>query len=187
MGDLQLCESGIPGCFEVRVNPLGDQRGAFVKVFQTSTFAALGVDFEIRELFYSVSRCGVVRGLHFQLPPREMAKLVFGASGHALDFVVDLRVGSPTFGQHRCFELDADRRTAVFVPVGCAHGFAALGDECVVGYAVSREFDPAYDSGIHWDSAGIDWPVRAPIVSDRDAALVRLDAFESPFRFQSGD
>jgi len=158
-----------------------DDRGDFVKVFQASALAAAAVDLGIAELFWSRSGRGVVRGLHFQVPPHAHTKLVSIVSGRALDAVVDLRTDTPTYGTHVTVDLDADAPVAVVVPTGCAHGFQSLADDTVVVYATTTEHAPDADRGIRWDSAGIDWPLPATAVSPRDAAFPALDEFASPF------
>ena len=97
------------------------------------------------------------------------------------DVVLDVRAGSPTFGAHITIDLNADEARAVFIPAGCAHGFCALEDETLMLYKVGSMHSPTHDSGIRWDSAGIHWPIEAPIVSSRDQALPTLNGFISPF------
>ena len=129
----------------------------------------------------SSSRQDVLRGLHFQLPPHDSTKLVVCLTGRILDAVVDLRTDSETFGRHELVELDAHEPAAVFVPRGCAHGFLVLSPEALVAYATDEEFDAELDSGVHWASAGIPWPIADPVISDRDAAFVDVSDFQSPF------
>jgi dTDP-4-dehydrorhamnose 3,5-epimerase len=172
----------VEGCLELRLEPSSDRRGSFLKWFHQSSFAALGVDLEVRELFVSRSATGVVRGLHFQRPPADVAKLVCCLEGAVVDAVIDLRVGSPTFGHHCSLELSDERGNAVYVPPGCAHGFYVTRGEAVVLYAQSGEHDAVLEGGILWSSAGIEWPAGGAIVSDRDAGFPTLASFESPFR-----
>jgi dTDP-4-dehydrorhamnose 3,5-epimerase len=174
--------SGITGCALLHLFRAGDARGTFLKLFERSTFAELGLDPEVVEVFCSTSHLGVVRGLHFQLPPHAHAKTVVPLAGAIHDVVVDLRVDAPTYGEHAAFELSADAGTALHVPVGCAHGFQALTQDAIVAYLVSTEHAPEHDTGIHWDSAGIRWPLPPAMVSERDAALPHLGEFDSPFR-----
>lgn len=179
---MELVPSGIPGCAEVRVPHHPDERGFLTKFFQASAWRAAGADLRVDEVFVSRSRRGVLRGLHFQVPPHPVVKVVWCAEGSILDAVVDLRTDSPTFGEHRTFALGAAGDRAVLVPVGCAHGFLATSEHALVCYLQQGEFDPRCDAGIHWASAGIEWPVADPVVSARDEALPPLDAFVSPFR-----
>jgi dTDP-4-dehydrorhamnose 3,5-epimerase and related enzymes len=173
--------TGISGCSVVPLFHHADDRGEFVKVFQASVAAAAGEDPTIAELFWSRSHRGVVRGLHFQIPPHAHSKLVTIISGTALDVVVDLRVGSPTFGQHRALTFDAATPAAVFIPIGCAHGFQATSDDVTIAYATSTEHAPGADRGIRWDSIDLEWPIADAVASERDAALPTLADFDSPF------
>ena len=173
----------IPGCSVVRLFRHEDARGEFVKIFQATTARAGGDDPTIGELFWSRSHAGVVRGLHFQVPPDDHTKVVTIIAGRAFDVVLDLRVGSPAYGTHIAVELDAAAPAAVVVPVGCAHGFQATVDDTVMLYATSTEHAPESDRGIRWDSAGIAWPLPAVAISDRDGGFPALDAYTSPFVF----
>lgn len=173
--------SAIPGCARLDLFRAEDDRGGFVKLFERSTFAAAGLDPDVAEAFCSTSRRGVVRGLHFQLPPADHAKTVTVLSGRVLDVVVDLRTDSPTYGRHARFDLD-EAGAGVHIPVGCAHGFQALTDEATMVYLVSTEHSPEHDTGVRWDSAGIEWPLPPTVISDRDRALPPLAEFDSPFR-----
>lgn len=177
-------ELAIPGVLELALPRFTDDRGSLVKTFQRSHFEALGLPGEFTEQFHSRSSAGVVRGLHFQTPPSELYKVVTCITGQAYDVVVDLRAGSPTFGEHVVVGLNEPDAIAVAIPVGCAHGFLARTDDTVLGYWTTHEHDLAHDGGIRWDSAGIDWPLdREPTISDRDRALPGLAEFETPFRY----
>lgn len=181
---MELRETAIPGCAELLLPRFHDDRGTLVKTFQESVFEQHGLPTSFCEQFHSRSRRGVVRGLHFQEPPAQLHKLVTCVSGRAWDVVLDLRAGSPTYGQHAKVGLAEDRANAVYIPEGCAHGFLAQEDDTVLAYWVTAEHSPEHDAGIRWDSAGIDWPLDGePIVSARDAALPALDAYETPFVF----
>lgn len=177
----------IPGCHARPLQHACDERGDFLKLYQRSVVVALGADLDVdvAEVFVSVSRRGVVRGLHFQVPPHDHTKTVVCLAGRAFDAVVDLRVGSPAFGRCVTFELDAARPVALHIPRGCAHGFQALTDGTSMAYLVSSEHSPAHDLGIRWDGAGIAWPLPDPVVSVRDAAFPALDELESPFRYRA--
>jgi dTDP-4-dehydrorhamnose 3,5-epimerase len=178
---MKVRETRLAGCLELEPPIHPDGRGLFVKPFQTSAFQEVGLPVDYREIFYSRSRRGVVRGLHFQRPPQAQDKLVYCVAGAVFDVVVDLRRASPTYGKCETFALDADRWRMVFIPAGLAHGFAALTDEAVMAYAVTTEHAPDLDSGIRWDSVPVEWPVAEPVVSDRDRALEPFSTFASPF------
>ena len=178
-------ETLIPGCAVLSLFSHGDERGDFVKVFQRSAARTAGDDPDIAEIFWSRSARGVIRGLHFQTPPHAHAKLVTVIAGDVLDVVVDLRIGSPTFGRAVTIDLAGTRPAAVVVPPGCAHGFQALTDGTIVAYATSTEHVPDADAGIRWDSVGAQWPIASPIVSARDSGFPARADFESPFTFSA--
>ena len=157
-----------------------DARGSFLKTFHAGFFAANGMDFTPREQFFSVSKKHVLRGLHFQLPPSDHAKLVFCASGRILDLVVDLR-RCGNFGRVHSCELGARGSELLYIPKGCAHGFLALEENSTVFYLTDSEHDPGRDAGILWNSIGFDWGISDPVLSPRDAAFPLLAEFSSPF------
>lgn len=141
-----------------------------------------GLDFEIAEIYYSVNNCGVIRGMHFQLPPDDHEKLVFVSHGRIMDVVVDLRKDSKTFGRHFSMELDDKLGEYLFIPKGFAHGFASLQAGTIVNYAQSSCYAPDNDCGVRFDSCGIEWPFKSPIVSGRDLTFECLSDFKSPFK-----
>lgn len=173
----------LPGVVELLPKLHRDERGDFIKTHHAPSFAALGLPFVLAEEYVTTSRHGVVRGLHLQTPPFEHAKIVYCAAGEALDVVLDVRLGSPAFGQHARFTLSAERGNVLYIPPGLAHGFCVTGESATLVYKVSSIHAPDHDTGVRWDSAGIDWPSTAPIVSARDKALPSLAAFVSPFRY----
>lgn len=181
---IQIEKGRIPGLLTVHPTVHADDRGIFVKTFHEDWFAAAGIPTVWPERFYSRSHRGVIRGLHFQRPPADHEKLVYCASGEALDVVVDLRTGSPTYGEFEVIHLDDESWDMVFVPKGLAHGFATIRDGTVMAYATSTVHDPARDSGIRWDSVAAPWPFDDPVISERDAALPILSEFVSPFSYE---
>ncbi|MBX2907012.1 MAG: dTDP-4-dehydrorhamnose 3,5-epimerase family protein [Taibaiella sp.] len=158
-----------------------DLRGNFIKTFHESSFAKAGIEFTLRESYYSFSHKDVIRGMHFQLPPHDHSKIVFCPVGRIMDVIVDLRRSSPTYGQHYASELSADNHKAYFIPEGFAHGFKALTENAMTYYLVSTEYNGAHDTGISYDSIGYDWQVSAPILSARDLSFGSLADFRSPF------
>ncbi len=179
-------ETAIPGCFELVPRKTEDERGCFVKTFHRNGFESLGLKTGWREEYYSVSRKGVLRGLHFQLPPHDHVKLVYCTAGRVLDAVLDLRIGSPVYGQHLLCELDAEKANMLYLPKGVAHGFYTLSDSATMVYKVSTVYVPTCDTGILWNSAGIPWPDDQPTVSQRDGTLPALSDFtDNPFVFRS--
>ena len=180
---MKLLDCKIPGCFEIIPNIHRDGRGSFVKTFHAPTFEKLGLCTDFVEEYYSVSHRGVIRGMHFQLPPHDHVKVVYCTSGTVMDVAVDLRKGSPAYGEHLVFELSAKKANMVYLPKGVAHGFCALSKSATMVYKVSTVYAPDSDSGIRWDSMGVDWPIENPIVSDRDSSFPALAEFDSPFVF----
>ena len=174
----------IPGCYEIFPQIVEDGRGIFVKTFREDLFATHGLETRFAEEYYSVSRRGVLRGLHFQLPPHEHAKFVYCVAGKVLDAVVDLRTDSPAFGQFAAFELGAEKGNMLYIAPGLAHGFYALTENVIMLYKVTSVYSPEHDSGIKWDSVGIPWPDGAPVLSDRDRGFPPLSKFKSPFHYR---
>lgn len=159
----------------------GDIRGSFVKTFHETSLAKAGVEFVLRESYYSFSHKGVIRGMHFQLPPHQHSKVVFCPVGAIMDVIVDLRPMSPTFGQHYAAELSAENNRAYFIPEGFAHGFKALTEHAMTYYLVSSEYSAGHDTGVRFDSIGYDWQVERPLLSARDLSFGSLAEFVSPF------
>ena len=153
----------------------GDERGFFVETFSRDAWAGLGVAVEFVQQNHSRSRRGTLRGIHFQTEPGQ-AKLIRCARGEILDVAVDLRRGSPTYGQWEAHVLDDVSHHQLFVPVGFGHGFAVLSEEADVCYQVSSLYDPATEAGIAWDDpdVGIDWRLAEPLLSERDKTAPRL-------------
>ena len=181
---LEIRATPIPGCFEIRSRVLDDDRGCFVKVFHVEAFAAHGFETVYTEEYYSVSRRGVIRGLHFQTPPADHVKLVYCIAGRVQDAVVDLRVGSPSFGHHALFDLDARTANMIYVPKGLAHGFCVMSDAATLVYKVSAVYSARHDAGVLWSSAGIPWAVTNPVLSERDRGHPPLERFVSPFVYE---
>lgn len=182
---MKVHATSLPGCARIELPAYSDMRGSFVKTFHAPTFAQHGLSPSFVESYYSTSRKGVIRGLHFQVPPADHVKLVYCIAGRALDVVVDLREGSPTYGKFELFELSPERPNAIYIPPGLAHGFLAQSDATTLVYLVSTVHSPAHDCGIRWDSAGIPWGVTDPVVSERDAAFPSLAESPPLFRYPS--
>jgi len=184
---MKVLECKIPGCFEIIPNIHRDNRGSFVKTFHAPTFRKLGLCSDFVEEYYSVSHQGVIRGMHFQLPPHDHVKVVYCTSGTVMDVVVDLRKGSPTFGKFAEFELSAEKGNMVYIPKGLAHGFCVLSESATMLYKVSTVYAPESDAGIKWDSIGLKWPFDNPVISSRDKEFISFTNFDSPFHFEVGN
>lgn len=165
----------------------GDARGWFTETYNRDTFATLGIAATFVQDNHSLSAPAfTLRGLHFQTPPYGQDKLVRCIRGRIFDVAVDLRDGSPTYGQWVGAELSAENGDQLFIPVGFAHGFLTLEPDCEVVYKCSDTYAPQADGGIAWDSVGIDWPLPAgttPELSDKDQHQPMFADFDSPFAY----
>jgi dTDP-4-dehydrorhamnose 3,5-epimerase len=170
-------ELAVPGAWEITPTVRPDARGVFFEWFTDREFTAMtGHRLDLRQANTSVSSAGVLRGLHFaQLPPSQ-AKYVSCLRGAVFDVVVDIRVGSPTFGRWDSVLLDDRDHRSVYISEGLGHGFVALQDDSTVSYLCSAGYDPQREHTInaHDPAIGIDWPVAKPTISDRDAAAPTL-------------
>ncbi len=174
----------IPGCVELRPTVTRDTRGFFAKIFHKPLWEDLGLATGFAEEYVTYSLPWTLRGLHFQTPPMQHDKVVLCLRGNAFDVAIDLRKGSPAYGKHIAVNLSSMQSNALYLPAGVAHGFCVTGSEALLYYKQTAVYSPAHDAGIHWDSAGIVWPLTDPIVSDRDRGLARLEDFDSPFTFR---
>lgn len=172
----------------IKTRRFGDDRGWFCETYAEAKFAALGVaDRFVQDNQSYSAQAGTIRGIHFQRPPHAQAKLVRCLRGAIMDYAVDLRRGSPTYGRHVSAELSADNGEQLYVPVGFGHAFVTLTPEAEVAYKVSDIYAPDCDGGVRWDDPdiGIPWPLPAsgPVLSDKDRALPLLRDFDSPFAY----
>jgi len=170
----QVRELMIPGAYELQPVINSDQRGCLIKSFDAPTYAAFGLTTHFAESYYSVSRHGVLRGLHFQCPPHDFVKVVYCISGTVMDAILDLRHSSPTYGKYVITTLSSQQANLLYIPPGLAHGFYVMSDEAVTGYLTTKPYAPPADSGVLWNSAGIPWPDDHPIISARDGQLLPL-------------
>jgi len=162
----------------------GDERGFMLESYSREAWQELGIEVEFVQHNHSRSSQGTLRGIHFQTEPGQ-AKLVRCPRGEILDVAVDLRRGSPTYGQWEAHVLDDVKHRQLFVPVGFGHGFAVLSDVADVAYQVSSYYDPATEAGIAWDDpdVAVAWRVAEPLLSERDKKAPKLAdvADELPF------
>ena len=176
---LDVEELRIPGVFLIRPAVHGDHRGFFTESYNHRAFEAQGLGFDFVQDNHSLSaQAGTVRGLHFQREPKAQTKLVRVLSGAIYDVAVDIRKGSPTFGQWVSAILSEDNKRQLLVPKGFAHGFCTLVADTQVFYKVDEYYSPEHDSGIAWDDPqiGIEWPVAKAhaVLSGKDAGLAGL-------------
>ncbi|MCD4812551.1 dTDP-4-dehydrorhamnose 3,5-epimerase [bacterium] len=177
-------KTDLEGVLVMEAKIVQDERGAFVKNYQAEMFREQGIDFTMQECFYSVSKKGVLRGMHFQSPPCDHAKMVFVPSGSIHDVVLDIRAGSPTYGRAVEMMLSGENRRSLYIPAGFAHGFLVESDQAIVVYQVSTQYAPDHDHGIRWDSFGYPWENTEPVVSERDRALPDWELFQTPFQYR---
>jgi dTDP-4-dehydrorhamnose 3,5-epimerase len=159
----------IPGVVLVETDAFQDDRGAFLETYRDSVFRRQGFPRFVQDN-RSHSRQGVLRGIHYQLPPYAQGKLVGAVSGRILDVAVDLRRDQPTYRQWLAVELSDANHRLLYVPEGFGHAFLVLSDHAIVAYKVTAEYAPAADRGIRWDdpAIGIAWPMASPELSPKD-------------------
>lgn len=178
----------LPGLLIATPARYADHRGYFSEVFQGAAASEAGLPPFVQDNESLSVRRGTIRGLHFQRPPFAQAKLVRCVRGAILDIVVDLRRGSPAYGQHSSVQITADGREQLYVPVGFAHGFCTLEDDTLVQYKASALYAPAHDGGLAWNDPdlGIDWPVPPgeAILSNKDGRLPRFADLPAIFSFE---
>jgi len=179
---MKLEPTPIPDCLLIHTFQESDERGLFVKLYNSGIYAENLSDFHIKEIYYSLSKPKVFRGFHFQLPPHDHAKIVFCNFGAVIDYVVDLRTSSQVYGVPFAFKLNDENRRAILIPKGCAHGFYVIDRESMLTYVVETEYSPNHDSGILWSSVNYDFEFKNPILSDRDKNFIALKNFDSPFK-----
>jgi dTDP-4-dehydrorhamnose 3,5-epimerase len=180
---VKLVGLGITGAYLVEIEPLADDRGFFARTFCAREFAAAGLESRFVQTSLSFNpRRGTLRGLHYQAAPHGEAKIVRAVRGAVLDLLVDLRPESPEFRRHLAIELAADRRNAIYIPAGVAHGFLTLTDDCEVHYAMSEFFVPEAARGVRWNDPafGIVLPAPVEVISERDAGYPDLPPPVSP-------
>jgi dTDP-4-dehydrorhamnose 3,5-epimerase/CDP-3, 6-dideoxy-D-glycero-D-glycero-4-hexulose-5-epimerase len=174
-------ETPIAGLFVLSNPVFRDNRGSFKKLLSKKDFDALSLESNFAELYYSVNKRNVIRGMHFQTPPADHVKMVYVLSGKVLDVCLDLRGSSKTFGQYFCSALSGDDNSYVYIPKGIAHGFISLEDNTIMHYAQTTCYDKEHDWGIKYDSFGFDWNIKNPILSERDKTFPALADYETVF------
>lgn len=186
---MEIIPQSIPAVKLIRPKRFGDHRGYFAETYSLAKLLAGGIDLTFVQDNESLSaEAGTVRGLHFQTPPHAQDKLVRCVKGVVLDVAVDIRKGSPTFGQHVAVELSAENGDQLLVPVGFAHGFATLTPDALVMYKVTDVYAPDCDAGIIWNdpALGIDWRIDADnaTLSAKDKVHPTLADLDNPFVYE---
>jgi dTDP-4-dehydrorhamnose 3,5-epimerase len=169
-------ELEIPGVILVEARRFEDARGFFLETYKASEFAAHGIPPFIQDN-WSHSVHGVLRGLHYQLPPKAQGKLVMAFSGKVFDVAADIRPDSPAYKKWIGVELLAGNGRMLYIPPGLAHGFCVLSEEADFVYKVTEEYAPELERGVVWNDPqiGVQWPITDPIISPRDAQLPSLE------------
>ena len=186
-------ETNLQDCFILEPDRFGDDRGYFSPYFIQEDLDKLGIKFErVVQANRSKSSKGVVRGLHFQKDPKCQAKIVEVINGAAIDVVVDIREGSPTYGEHTAVLLTPDNNRQLFVPRGYAHGFISLEDNTIFQYLIDNDYAPSMEGGIYWNDPelGIDWEgmfseydIDEPLTSEKDAKHLTLSKSPKYFKY----
>lgn len=176
---MKVIPTRLEGVVLLEPEKFGDHRGFFFESFQKKRYAEAGIDVEFVQDNISFSVRHTLRGLHFQ-NPHGQAKLVQSLEGEIFDVAVDIRAGSPTFGQWTGSVLSSENRRQLYVPEGFAHGFCVLSDSALFMYKCSDYYAPRAEGGIYWDDPeiGIEWPVRTPILSGRDQTFKPLNQID---------
>ncbi|MEP6484235.1 MAG: dTDP-4-dehydrorhamnose 3,5-epimerase [Rudaea sp.] len=167
---MKIIETILPGCVVIQPDVHGDARGYFYESYNAEKYKSAGLDLRFVQSNVSRSAHGVLRGLHYQ-NPNPQGKLVSVLEGEVYDVAVDIRGGSPTFGRWAAAILSAENKRHFWIPEGFAHGFVVLSEFATFNYQCTAIYDRAADAGIRWNDAeiGIDWPVSAPLLSDKDS------------------
>ncbi len=188
---MEVVETAIPEVKIIKPKKHGDHRGFFSETFNQKDFAAAGIDLDFVQDNHSLSATrGTLRGLHCQIPPFGQDKLVRVVRGAVFDVAVDLRAGSPTFGQHVTAVISADEWNQILVPIGFGHGFCTLEADTEVIYKVTNYLSADHERGIRWDdpALGIEWPVASDelVLSEKDGEWPTLEAADGWFVYVPG-
>ena len=180
---MEIRKTDIEGLLIITLNSFSDNRGSLLETYNKKSFAAHGLTMDFVQDNQSISRKGVVRGLHLQAPPFAQGKLVRVVQGAAIDVAVDLRKDSPTFTKYVKVKLCAETPTLFWIPEGFAHGFAALEDNTIFQYKVTNYYDKNSEMAIRWNDPilNIDWGIDNPIISEKDEENSLFEDFVNPF------
>ena len=183
---MKIVPTPIPDLFVIEPQVFGDHRGYFFESYSKDHFERAGISADFVQDNESFSGEGVIRGLHFQAPPKAQGKLVRVQKGRVLDVAVDIRKGSPTYGEHYSIELSGENKKMLWIPPGFAHGFATLENDTVFLYKCTDTYSPEHEGSLLWNDPdlGIDWGVSAPKLSAKDQIGPVLKAFDSPFTYE---
>lgn len=178
---MKLIHTQLNGLLIIVSTVFEDSRGRFIKTFHHSSFKNLGLRTDFKERYYSVSKKNVIRGMHFQTPPKDHTKLVNVVKGSILDIVLDIRLHSETYGEFVNIKLGDSSGKLLYIPAGFAHGFKSLENNTIVEYMQTNEHSKENDCGIHYNSFGYNWNVDNPIITERDHSFESFTTYKSPF------
>ncbi len=170
----------IKGIVEIQLEPIIDERGFFMRTYDDKVFRENAIHREWVQENNSLSKQkGIIRGLHFQFPPHNEAKLIRAIKGEVFDVFVDLRRGSPTLGHWDFLNLSSSKNNMIFLPRGIAHGFCTLTTDCLLEYKMDNYYAPERAGIIHWNDPDlkIKWPIKYPLLSDRDSKVHSFKEF----------
>lgn len=172
---MKVFETKLSGVVRIEPRVFGDSRGYFMETWNQSDYAQAGLNTSFVQDNLSFSSRGVLRGLHFQ-NPNGQGKLVYVLQGAVFDVAVDIRAGSPTFGQWAGFTLSAENHHQLYIPVGFAHGFCVISETALFAYKCTDMYNPEAEGGIIWNDPdlAIDWPITTPVLSEKDRKYSRL-------------
>ena len=171
-------ETPLQGSYVIELEKIGDDRGFFARAFCSNEFAALGLTTAFVQVNNSLSaQKNTLRGMHYQIAPHQETKIVRCIKGSLYDVILDIRMDSPTFGQHFGVELSAENRKMLYVPKGFAHAFVTIDDDTEAFYFVDTPYAPAAERGIRWNDPKFDveWPIQPEVISDKDASWPLFD------------
>ncbi len=184
--DFEFKKLSIPDVILITPQVFNDGRGIFMETYKKSAFEKAGIKENFIQDNYSSSKKNVLRGLHYQIPPMEQAKLVRCVKGKVFDVAVDIRKGSPYFGEWTGDYLSEENKNTIFIPAGFAHGYLVLSEKADIAYKASKEYSKDHERGLFWKdpTVSIEWPLSGkPILSEKDRKLPLLKDLKVDFRF----
>lgn len=182
---MEIKEREIKDVFEIKLNPIKDERGFFMRVFDDTVFEKFGINRKwVQENHSRSEKKGIIRGLHFQFPPFAETKLVRCTVGAVFDVYLDLRAQSPSFGRWGTIELSSENKKMIYIPRGFAHGFCTLTEVSEVQYKVDNYYSKEHEAAIAWDDSdlAIPWPTSTPILSVKDKQNLTFKMFFKLYR-----
>jgi dTDP-4-dehydrorhamnose 3,5-epimerase len=180
---MEVIETKIKDLLIVKPKVFADSRGYFFESYNEGVFKKNGIDVNFVQDNQSLSNAGVLRGLHLQAPPFAQGKLVRVITGAVLDIAVDIRNGSPTYGEHVAIELNEENKTMFYIPPGFAHGFLTLRDNTIFSYKCTNLYNKESEMTVLWNDSdlNINWNIKDPVLSEKDITGTPFKAFKSPF------